>query len=113
MVRYQQRALYFRLWNMLKRKIEAEREEERAEIERRQEEVRELTADGHRRRHLTRAAVKAFRKHARASQMERELEREHETRKLAIDDFFGNLREKAREEEERLKREKLDRIQRD
>lgn len=42
--------------------------------------------------------------------MERELEREHETRKLAIDDFFGNLREKAREEEERLKREKLDRI---
>ena len=71
LVRYQQRALCFRLWNSLHRRLEAEREEERAEVERRQEEVRQLTAEGHRRRHLMRAAVKAIRKHARACQMER------------------------------------------
>ena len=54
---------------------------------------------------MMRAAVKALRKHARACQMERELEQEHESRKAAIDDFFGNLRDKAREEEERILRE--------
>lgn len=35
LVRYQQRAVYFRLWNSLYRRLEAEREEERAELERR------------------------------------------------------------------------------
>ena len=41
---------------------------------------------------------------------EKAIEREHEQRKYAIDSFFESMKEKARLEEERSKREKLDKI---
>ena len=44
---------------------------------------------------------------------QRRIEREHEQRKYAIDEFFENLKEKARVEEERAKKEKLDKILKD
>ncbi len=64
----------------------------------------------HRRRYLKRRAFRVMRKHARASVEERELERLHEGRKRAIDGFFQGLKERAREEEEKDKRDKLDRM---
>lgn len=56
---------------------------------------------------------RALRRHARACAEERELERVHEGRKRAIDGYFEVLRERAREEEEKVKREKLDKMQKD
>lgn len=41
-------------------------------------------------------------------QSERELEQEHERMKAQIDSFYAQLKEKAREEEEKLRRLKLE-----
>ena len=75
--------------------------------------AKDLSAESHKKRALKRATFKALRKNVKASYQEREIEEEHESRKNAIDDFFGNLKVKAREEEERLKRDKLDKLQKD
>ena len=72
--------------------------------------VKEHTAELHRKRALKRAVVRGLRKNKREEQEAKRIEREHEQRKYAIDEFFENLKEKARVEEERLKREKLDKI---
>ena len=72
--------------------------------------VKEHTAELHRKRALKRAVVRGLRKNKREEQEAKRIEREHEQRKYAIDEFFENLKEKARGEEERLKREKIDKI---
>ena len=72
--------------------------------------VKEHTAELHRKRALKRAVVKGLRRNKREEQEAKRIEREHEQRKYAIDEFFENLKEKARVEEERVKREKLDKI---
>jgi hypothetical protein len=53
---------------------------------------------------------KAFKKNVKWEQEGRRIEQQHEQRKYAIDEFFENLKEKARNEEERIKREKIDKI---
>ena len=72
--------------------------------------VKEHTAELHRKRALKRAVVKGLHRNKREEQEAKRIEREHEQRKYAIDEFFENLKEKARVEEERVKREKLDKI---
>ena len=67
--------------------------------------VKEHTAELHRKRALKRAVVKGLRRNKREEQEAKRIEREHEQRKYAIDEFFENLKEKARVEEERVKRE--------
>ena len=54
--------------------------------------------------------MRAFIRNRREMLEQRRIEREHEQRKYAIDEFFENLKEKARSEEERIKREKIDKI---
>ena len=57
--------------------------------------------------------MRAFIRNRREMLEQRRIEREHEQRKYAIDEFFENLKEKARGEEERAKKEKLDKILKD
>ena len=57
--------------------------------------------------------MRAFIRNRREMLEQRRIEREHEHRKYAIDEFFENLKEKARVEEERAKKEKLDKILKD
>ena len=64
--KYQLRAMFFRQWWGLFRRLEYERVQEKEEKERREEEVKELTAEGHRKRHLHRSFIKALKKNARA-----------------------------------------------
>ena len=75
--------------------------------------VKEHTAELHRKRALKRAVMRGLRRNKREEQEAKRIEREHEQRKYAIDEFFENLKEKARVEEERAKKEKLDKIQKD
>jgi hypothetical protein len=56
---------------------------------------------------------RVVRRHAAASREEKAIEREHEGRKEAIDAYFRAMRERAREEEERVKLVKLERIHKD
>lgn len=72
--------------------------------------VREQTAENHRNRVLKRAVYKAMKRHTKMVKQEREIEKVHESRKCAIDEFFVNLKERARIEEERLKKEKLEKL---
>ncbi len=72
--------------------------------------LREQTAECHWRRGLKRRVLRAVRKWARAEAEERRLEEESERRKKAIDGYFEGLKERARGEEERIKREKLERL---
>jgi hypothetical protein len=64
--KYQLRAMFFRQWWGLFRRLEYERAQEKEEKERREEEVKELTAEGHRKRLLRRSVIKALKKNARA-----------------------------------------------
>jgi len=91
-------------------KIQTQKELEEYEREQQRIAVKEMTSDNHKRRSLKRKVIKAMRKNAKSNQAEREIEREHETRKNTIDEFFVNLKERARMEEEKVKREKLERI---
>jgi hypothetical protein len=54
--------------------------------------------------------LRAIKRHTKLSLEEKAIEREHEGRKEAIDGFFQKMREKAREEEERVKLAKLEKI---
>lgn len=108
--RCQEKSRFFRLWQNLWMKMQTQKELEEYEREQQRIAVKEMTADNHKRRCLKRKVIKAMRKNAKSNQAEREIEREHETRKNTIDEFFVNLKERARMEEEKVKREKLERI---
>jgi hypothetical protein len=75
--------------------------------------IKEQTADIHRKRHLKRKAYKALKKHQAQNLQEKALEIEHEQRKQQIDGFFEAMKERARDEEDRVKREKLEKLQKD
>ena len=85
-------------------------ERELAEFEREQQRMAamDLTAESHRKRVLKRKAWKCCRKYVKLEQLERQIEEENQSRKTAIDEFFINLKEKARLEEERARREKIE-----
>lgn len=72
--------------------------------------VKDHTAELHRKRVLKRAVIRGLLRNKRETQEAKRIEREHEQRKYAIDEFFENLKEKASREEERAKKEKLDKI---
>jgi hypothetical protein len=69
-----------------------------------------LTADNHRKRSIKRYILRILKRHTKLSLEEKAIEREHEGRKEQIDGFFKKMREKAREEEEKVKLAKLEKI---
>lgn len=69
-----------------------------------------MTAENHRKRSVKRFIMRAFKRHTKLSLEEKAIEREHEGRKEQIDGFFQKMREKAREEEEKVKLAKLEKI---
>ena len=75
--------------------------------------AKELTADNHRKRYIKRRVMKSIRKHIKMIWQEKAIVEDHESRKNAIDEFFVNLKEKARSDEDRIKREKLERMQKE
>ena len=75
--------------------------------------IKEQTADIHRKRLMKRKAYKALKRHHAQNLQERALELEHGQRKQQIDGFFEAMKERARDEEERVKREKLEKMQKE
>jgi hypothetical protein len=72
--------------------------------------AKELTAENHRKRVMKRGAFKAIKREAKLRQEEKRIEDEHDKRKRQIDEYFERMKVKAREEEERAKLDKLERI---
>ena len=107
---FKEKSISFRQWRGLYVNRVAQRELEEYQREQQEMLVKEHTAELHRKRVLKRAVIRGLWKNKRDEQEAKRIEREHEQRKYAIDEFFENLKEKARGEEERLKREKLDKI---
>lgn len=104
------KSTFYRLWRTLYTSAIAQRELELYERQQQELLVKEHTAELHRRRVVKLTILKAFKKNVKWEQEGRRIEQQHEQRKYAIDEFFENLKEKARNEEERIKREKIDKI---
>jgi hypothetical protein len=110
---FKQKSSLFLLWRGLYHSTVAQRELEEYEREQQAMRVKDHTAELHRKRVLKRAVIRGLLRNKRETQEAKRIEREHEQRKYAIDEFFENLKEKASREEERAKKEKLDKIQKD
>ncbi|CDW77766.1 UNKNOWN [Stylonychia lemnae] len=101
--KFQTTRKFFRVWIQQLRKQIQQRELEEYEKEQQRQRVMEQTAENHFLRILKRKCFKSLVKNIKNMQNERQIQEEHDKMKNQIDSFFTNLKEKAKNEEEKLK----------